>query len=47
MEQTGQIVRWSIFFGLFFLFLAYMAIGRWHANKRVRERKSMTKEKKC
>lgn len=33
--QTGQIVRWSIFFGIFFLFVAYMAIGYWHAKRRI------------
>jgi hypothetical protein len=29
ISQTGQIVRWSIFFGLFFLFLLYMIVGYW------------------
>ncbi|KUJ24295.1 uncharacterized protein LY89DRAFT_679459 [Mollisia scopiformis] len=33
--RTGQIVRWSIFFGIFFLFLAYMIIGYWHAKRRI------------
>jgi hypothetical protein len=33
--QTGQIVRWSIFFGLFVLFMLYMIIGYWHAKRRI------------
>jgi len=33
--RTGQIVRWSLFFGLFFLFLAYMVGGYWHARRRI------------
>ncbi|KAH6669441.1 hypothetical protein B0J14DRAFT_517698 [Halenospora varia] len=33
--REGQIVRWSIFFGIFFLFLAYMIIGYWHAKRRI------------
>lgn len=33
--RTGQIIRWSIFFGIFFLFMAYMAIGYWHAKRRI------------
>jgi len=33
--RTGQIVRWSIFFGIFFLFLAYMVGGYYHAKRRI------------
>lgn len=33
--QTGQIVRWSVFFGIFFLLLAYMLLGYWHAKRRI------------
>ncbi|CZR55255.1 uncharacterized protein PAC_05142 [Phialocephala subalpina] len=33
--RTGQIVRWSIFFGIFFLFLLYMVVGYWHAKRRI------------
>jgi len=33
--RTGQIVRWSVFFGIFFLFIAYMTIGYWHAKRRI------------
>ncbi|KAF4629613.1 hypothetical protein G7Y89_g8531 [Cudoniella acicularis] len=33
--RTGQIVRWSIFFGILFLFLAYMILGHWHAKRRI------------
>jgi hypothetical protein len=33
--RTGQIVRWSIFFGIFILFLAFMMIGYWHAKRRI------------
>ncbi|TVY76021.1 hypothetical protein LSUE1_G005172 [Lachnellula suecica] len=35
--RTGQIVRWSIFLGLFSLFIAYMIIGYWHAKRRIRK----------
>jgi fumarate reductase subunit D len=28
-------VRWSVFFGILLLFLAYMVIGYWHAKKRI------------
>ncbi|KAH7391366.1 hypothetical protein BKA64DRAFT_101700 [Cadophora sp. MPI-SDFR-AT-0126] len=33
--KDGQIVRWSVFFGLFFLFMAYMIGGYWHAKRRI------------
>jgi hypothetical protein len=33
--QTGQIIRWSIFWGVLILFVAYMAIGYWHARRRL------------
>ncbi|XMA18456.1 hypothetical protein WAI453_011247 [Rhynchosporium graminicola] len=33
--RDGQIVRWSVFFGLFTLLLAYMIGGYWHAKKRL------------
>jgi len=33
--REGQIVRWSIFFGIFFLFLAYMVGGYYHAKRRI------------
>jgi len=34
-SRTGQIVRWSIFFGLFILFMLYIIIGYWHAKRRI------------
>ncbi|PMD61523.1 uncharacterized protein K444DRAFT_628549 [Hyaloscypha bicolor E] len=33
--RTGQIVRWSIFFAILGLFIAYMIIGYWHAKRRI------------
>lgn len=33
--REGQIVRWSVFFGIFFLFIAYMVGGYWHAKRRI------------
>ena len=33
--QKGEVIRWSIFFGIFFLLIAYMAIGYWHAKRRI------------
>jgi len=35
--RTGQIVRWSIFFGLLFLFFAYMIGGYMHAKSRMKK----------
>ncbi|PMD20835.1 hypothetical protein NA56DRAFT_704066 [Hyaloscypha hepaticicola] len=34
-SRTGQIVRWSVFLGILFLFFAYMIIGYWHAKRRI------------
>ncbi|KAK2625592.1 hypothetical protein QTJ16_004904 [Diplocarpon rosae] len=33
--REGQIVRWFLFFGMLFLFLAYMIGGYIHAKKRI------------
>ncbi|KAI9047615.1 hypothetical protein LZ554_008328 [Drepanopeziza brunnea f. sp. 'monogermtubi'] len=33
--KEGQIMRWSVFFGLMFLFLSYMILGYWHAKRRI------------
>ncbi|KAG9232948.1 hypothetical protein BJ875DRAFT_62048 [Amylocarpus encephaloides] len=35
--REGQIARWSIFFGIFFLFMAYMVGGYLHAKQRIRK----------
>ncbi|KAG9240709.1 hypothetical protein BJ878DRAFT_273611 [Calycina marina] len=32
--KTGQIVRWSVFLGIFLLFALYLGIGYWHAKRR-------------
>jgi len=34
--KKGQIIRWTIF-AIFFLFLAFIVIGYWHARQRVRK----------
>lgn len=33
--RKGEIIRWSIFLGIFLLLIAYMAIGYWHAKRRI------------
>ncbi|CAG8980534.1 hypothetical protein HYALB_00002531 [Hymenoscyphus albidus] len=33
--REGQIARWSIFFGLFFILMVYMVGGYMHAKKRI------------
>jgi len=33
--RTGQIVRWSIFLGIFVFIMAYIFIGYWHAKRRI------------
>ncbi|RDL42534.1 Uncharacterized protein BP5553_02513 [Venustampulla echinocandica] len=33
--RTGQIVRWSVLLGIFFLIIAFMAGGYWHAKRRI------------
>ncbi|POS84959.1 hypothetical protein EPUL_002959, partial [Erysiphe pulchra] len=35
--KTGQIVRWSVFLGLFTLFTAYIVIGYFHAKRRMKK----------
>lgn len=35
--KTGQIVRWSVFLGLFTLFTAYIVIGYLHAKRRMKK----------
>ncbi|RDW73234.1 hypothetical protein BP6252_07141 [Coleophoma cylindrospora] len=35
--REGQIIRWSIFFGLFGLLFLYMIIGYWHAKSRIKK----------
>ncbi|RKF75299.1 putative ubiquitin-protein ligase sel1 protein [Golovinomyces cichoracearum] len=35
--KTGQIVRWSIFLGLFTLLMAYISIGYFHAKRRMKK----------
>ncbi|KAG0651704.1 hypothetical protein D0Z07_2082 [Hyphodiscus hymeniophilus] len=33
--RKGEIIRWTIFFVIFFLLLAYLCIGYWHARRRI------------
>ncbi|PQE18853.1 Ubiquitin- ligase sel1 protein [Rutstroemia sp. NJR-2017a WRK4] len=33
--RTGRIIRWSVFFGLFGLFLIWVIGGYWHAKRRI------------
>jgi len=33
--NTGEIVRWSVFFGIFFLIIVYITFGHWHAKRRI------------
>lgn len=35
--RTGQIVRWSVFFGLMFILFAFMGLSYWHAKRRIRK----------
>ncbi|KAI6251009.1 hypothetical protein HI914_00313 [Erysiphe necator] len=35
--KTGQIVRWSVFLGLFTLLTAYIVIGYFHAKRRMKK----------
>lgn len=34
-QQTGIIVKWSLFLGLVVLFAVYLIAGHWHAKKRI------------
>jgi hypothetical protein len=36
-EQTGVIVKYSLFFGFIFLFGLYMLIGNIHAKRRIKK----------
>ncbi|ESZ93643.1 hypothetical protein SBOR_5948 [Sclerotinia borealis F-4128] len=37
LTKTGQIVRWSVFWGLFIIFMLWIIIGYWHAKRRIRK----------
>lgn len=36
-QQTGQIVKWSLFLALVLFICLYLTIGFFHAKKRIRE----------
>jgi len=33
--RTGEIIKWTVFFGLFFIVMAYIVGGYWHAQRRM------------
>ncbi|KAM3069333.1 hypothetical protein ACMFMG_010836 [Clarireedia jacksonii] len=35
--KTGRIIRWSVFLGLFTLFMLWVIVGYWHAKRRIRK----------
>ncbi|KAL3422187.1 hypothetical protein PVAG01_06343 [Phlyctema vagabunda] len=35
--REGQIIRWSIFFGIFVALLLYIVVGYWHAKSRIKK----------
>ncbi|RAL67990.1 hypothetical protein DID88_008714 [Monilinia fructigena] len=37
LTKTGQIIRWSVFWGLFIIFMLWIIIGYWHAKRRLRK----------
>lgn len=34
--QTGEIIKWSVFLGLFVIFMVYWIVGSAHAKRRIR-----------